>query len=98
MSALLQGFMSDFQETVEAQVWKEEEHICLGLKEYWYDFMDEVANLRSELDSFVGENEVVQVRSTDPLQTSLGGKLQTEQMKSIHQKILVMESLKISCL
>ncbi|BFG22456.1 hypothetical protein CerSpe_087300 [Prunus speciosa] len=75
MSALLQGFMSDFQETVEAQVWKEEEHICLGLKEYWYDLMDEVANLRSELDSFVGENEVVQVKSTDPLQTSLGGKV-----------------------
>lgn len=75
MSALLQGFMSDFQETVEAQVWKEEEHVCLGLKEYWYDLMDEVVNLRHELDSFVGDNEVVQVKSTDPLQTSLGGKV-----------------------
>lgn len=75
MSALLQGFMNDFQETVEAQVWKEKEHVCLGLKEYWYDLMDEVANLRCELDSVVGENEVVQVKSTDPLQTSLGGKV-----------------------
>ncbi|CAB4300949.1 unnamed protein product [Prunus armeniaca] len=75
MSALLQGFMSDFQETVEAQVWKEEEHVCLGLKEYWYDLMDEVVNLRHELDSFVGDNEVVQVKCTDPLQTSLGGKV-----------------------
>ncbi|KAM1708045.1 hypothetical protein ACFX15_001047 [Malus domestica] len=41
MSILLKGFMTDFQE--------KENQVSLGLKEYWYDLMNEVANLRRKL-------------------------------------------------
>ncbi|CAN6710512.1 unnamed protein product [Malus baccata var. baccata] len=52
MSILLKGFMTDFQE--------KENQVSLGLKEYWSDLMNEVANLR--------------LKSVDSLQTSVGGK------------------------
>lgn len=41
MSILLKGFMTDFQE--------KENQVSLGLKEYWSDLMNEVANLRRKL-------------------------------------------------
>ncbi|KAM1141109.1 hypothetical protein ACFX19_041818 [Malus domestica] len=63
MSILLKGCMTDFQE--------KENQVSLGLKEYWSDLMNEVANLRCDLESFVGQNEV-EAKCVDWM--SIGGK------------------------
>ncbi|KAL6123865.1 hypothetical protein ACLB2K_076382 [Fragaria x ananassa] len=59
MSVLLEGFMGDLRETVEEQVCKKQEkRIYFGLREYWSDLMNEVENLRRDLEPLAVQNEV----------------------------------------
>ncbi|PRQ58818.1 hypothetical protein RchiOBHm_Chr1g0363431 [Rosa chinensis] len=66
MSVLLEGFMRDFRENVEEQVWKKQEKwVCFGLKESWSDLMNEVENLRRDLEPLAVQNEVPKCKTSE---------------------------------
>ncbi|KAF3433929.1 hypothetical protein FNV43_RR25032 [Rhamnella rubrinervis] len=72
ISIILNGFMKDFQEDLEAKGLKQEKQVPAGWSEFWSGLMNEVRGLRDELEPFV-QQEDVQVKSVDSLQTNLVG-------------------------
>lgn len=72
ISIILNGFMKDFKEDVEAKVLKQERQVPVGLTEFWPGVMNEVRGLRDELEHFVIEEDP-QVKVVDSVQTNLLG-------------------------
>ncbi|XP_050387411.1 WPP domain-associated protein [Argentina anserina] len=83
MSLLIEGFMKDFREHVEEQVCKKQEkRVCFGLKGYWSDLMNEVENLRRDLEPLTLQNEVPKSKTSHEKSSaddSDHGKLETQQ-------------------
>lgn len=70
-SVLLRGLMWDLQEMFEGKIWRQERWVPVGFSTLWPGLMEEVAGLKSELSSLLGQHEVMQVKSDDLLQEKL---------------------------
>jgi hypothetical protein len=83
MSIVLEGFMRDFQDNVEQQVWKKQEKkVCLGLKEYWSDLMNAVENLRCELEPLAVQNDVPKCKTNEKSSADNFGHANIEKQRS----------------